>query len=96
MREAYNMATSLQWHHALKANSVPWMRNRFVNGAFLVRTWLLLMGIPFSLLDEEDKMLVILRMNVNFMEFMREHYAHVVANQPWKMTIVEWNFSAYV
>ena len=41
------------------------------------------------LLDEEVKMLVILRMNAHFMEFMREHYAHAVANQPWKMTIVE-------
>ena len=41
------------------------------------------------LLDEVVKMLVILRRNVHFMEFMREHYAHVVANQPWKMTIVE-------
>jgi hypothetical protein len=39
--------------------------------------------------DDEVKMLVILRMNVHFMEFMREHYGHVVANQPWKMTIVE-------
>jgi len=48
------------------------------------------------LLDEEDTMLVILCMNVHFMEFMREHYAHVVANQPWKMTIVELNVSAYV
>ena len=39
--------------------------------------------------DDEVKMLVILRMNVHFMEFMREHYGHGVANQPWKMTIVE-------
>jgi hypothetical protein len=39
--------------------------------------------------DDEVKMFVILRMNVYFMEFMREHYGHVVANQPWKMIIVE-------
>jgi hypothetical protein len=35
-------------------------------------------------------------MNVLFIEFMREHYAHATANQPLKMTIVEWNVSAYV
>jgi hypothetical protein len=39
--------------------------------------------------DDEVKILVILRMNVHSMEFMRKHYGHVVANQPWKMTIVE-------
>ncbi len=39
--------------------------------------------------DDEVKMLVILRMNVHFMEFMRDKYAHVVANQPWKINIVE-------
>ncbi len=41
------------------------------------------------LLDDEVRMLVILRMNVDFMEFMREHYGHVVGNQPWKMTVVD-------
>ena len=39
--------------------------------------------------DDEVTMLVILRMNANFMEFMREHYGHVVSNQPWKMTVVD-------
>jgi hypothetical protein len=39
--------------------------------------------------DDEVKMRVILRMNVHFMEFMREHYGHVDAIQPWKMTFVE-------
>ncbi len=32
------------------------------------------------LLDKEVKMLVMLRMNVHFMEFRREHYAHIVSN----------------
>jgi hypothetical protein len=41
------------------------------------------------LLDEELKMLVIMRMNAHFIEFMRDHYARVVANQPWKMRIVD-------
>ena len=41
------------------------------------------------LLDDEVRMLVILRMNVHFMEFMREHYGHAVGNQPWKMTVVD-------
>ncbi len=41
------------------------------------------------LLDVEVKMLVILRMNVSFMEFMRDHYAHDIGQQPWKMTIVD-------
>jgi hypothetical protein len=41
------------------------------------------------LLDEEVMMLVVLRMNVDFMEFMRDHYAHLIVKQPWKMTIVE-------
>jgi hypothetical protein len=41
------------------------------------------------LLDDEVKMLVILRMNVSFMEFMRDDYAHVIGQQPWKMTIVD-------
>ena len=35
------------------------------------------------LLDVEVRMLVILRMNVHFMEFMREHYVHVVGNQSY-------------
>ncbi len=39
--------------------------------------------------DDEAKMLVILRINVHFMEFMRDHCGHVVANQPWRLTIVE-------
>jgi hypothetical protein len=39
--------------------------------------------------DDEVKMLVILRMKVHFTEFMREHYGHVVGNQPRKMTVVE-------
>ena len=39
--------------------------------------------------DDEVKMLVILRMKVYFMEFMRERHGHVVGNQPWKMTVVE-------
>ena len=47
------------------------------------------MIIPSSVYDEEVQMLVILRMNVHFMEFMREHYANLVANQPLKMTGVE-------
>ena len=41
------------------------------------------------LLDDEVKMLVIFRMSVHFMKFMREHYVHVVCNQPWKVTVVE-------
>ncbi len=42
------------------------------------------------LLDEEVSMLVELRMNVEFMEFnMRQHYAHLIVKQPWKITIVE-------
>ena len=39
--------------------------------------------------DDEVMMLVILRMNVDFMEFMRENYSHLIGRQPWKMTIVE-------
>ena len=39
--------------------------------------------------DDEVKKLVVLGKNVHFMEFMRGHYGHVVANQPSKMTIVE-------
>ena len=30
--------------------------------------------------DDEVKMLVILRMNVHFIDFMREHYGHLVGN----------------
>jgi len=41
------------------------------------------------LLDEEVSMLVELRMNVDLMEFMRQHYAHLIVKQPWKMTIVK-------
>jgi hypothetical protein len=31
----------------------------------------------------------VLRVNVDFMEFMRQHYAHLIIKQPWKMPIVE-------
>ena len=41
------------------------------------------------LLDDEVSMLVELRMNVDFVEFMRQHYAHLIVKQLWKMTIVE-------
>ena len=41
------------------------------------------------LLDDEVMMLVVLRMNVDFMEFMRDHYAHLIGKQPLNMTIVE-------
>ena len=41
------------------------------------------------LLDEEVGMLVDLRINLDFMEFMRQHYAHLIVKQPWKMIIVE-------
>jgi len=34
------------------------------------------------LLDEEVTMLVVLRMNVDFMEFMREHYGNKIVKQP--------------
>ena len=41
-----------------------------------------------TLLDEEElEMLVILRMNRDFMEFMREHYNHL-SHQDFKMTVV--------
>jgi hypothetical protein len=39
--------------------------------------------------DEEVKMMVVLRMNVDFMEFMRDNYAHLIGKQPWKMTLVD-------
>ena len=41
------------------------------------------------LLDEEVTMMTVLRMNVEFMEFMRENYGQSVVKQPWKMTIVD-------
>ena len=41
------------------------------------------------LLDEEVTILVVLRMNVEFMEFMRASYGNLIAQQPWKMTIVD-------
>jgi hypothetical protein len=41
------------------------------------------------LLDEEVTMLVVLRMNVDFMEFMREHCGSKIVKQQWKMTIVD-------
>ena len=41
------------------------------------------------LADEEINMLVTLRMNRDFMEFMREHYGeHVRKEQPFGMTVV--------
>jgi len=42
-----------------------------------------------TFLDEEVTMLVVLRINVDFMEFMREHYGNKIVKQPWKMTIVD-------
>ena len=41
------------------------------------------------LLDEEVAILVVLRMNVDFMEFMREYYGNKIVKQQWKMTIVD-------
>ena len=45
--------------------------------------------VVILLLDDEARMLVILRMNVHFMECMKEHYGHAVGNQPWKMTVID-------
>ncbi len=41
------------------------------------------------LVDEEVTMLVVLCINVEFMKVMRAHYGNLIAQQPWKMTIVD-------
>jgi hypothetical protein len=78
-----NSGTSQQWHHAQKGRLVPFCE-RCLSCAYLIVT-----EENTLLLDDEVKMLVILRMNVSFMEFTRDHYGHVIGQQPWKMTIVD-------
>ena len=38
--------------------------------------------------EEEPELLIILRMNRDFMVFMREHYSHLV-NEPFGRTVVK-------
>ena len=65
------------------------MRNRFESDACLVQMHLSRMEILFSLIGEEvTRLVVLLRMNVEFMEFMRAHYYVIlIAQESWKMAI---------